>query len=278
MKDNNKVLRGYHDKIFKAVFGTEKGKILLRVLLKDILGKDINNITFLNKEIPVVKASQKAETLDLLIDNEDERMDVEVNSCFDQAVIFRNLLYFFNITNQDQDGGNSYKVKKKYILINLTRGLSESLDIINEVKLTLGKMKYCKNVEIYEVNLDKAKKLCDNGDKRDFVRHIGALAMTRKELKKYKEEDKFMKDINKELERLKAAGCVIEDDAAKLLRTVQEENLEIGEKRGIKKGIKSVIKNMLQKGMTVKNIINITNVDKAIVEKAAKELAKTNYN
>ncbi len=274
MNNNTEDIRGYNDKVFKAVFSTEKGKILLRILLKDILGKDINNITFLNKEIPVIKATQKVETLDLLIDNEDTRIDIEVNSCLDQAVIFRNLLYFFNITNQDQDGGNLYKTNKVYILINLTRELSESLGIINEVKLKLGKKKYCKNIEIYEVNLDKAKKLCENGDKRDFIRHIGALSMTREELKKFKEDDKFMKDIDKELERLKAAGYVVEDDTAKLLRTVQEENLEIGEKRGIK----SVIKSMLQKGMTAKNIINITNVDEAIVESVAKELAKNNYN
>ncbi len=98
-----------------------------------------------------------------------------------------------------------------------------------------------------------------------------------------------MDEIDRELERLKANGCVIRDDTEKLLRSVKEvnfqEGIEIGEAKGITKGIKigevkgktdgieSIIKNMLKKGMTAKNIINITDVDKVIVEKVAKELA-----
>ena len=289
MNNSTKDIRGYNDKVFKAIFSTEKGKILLKKLLKDILGRNINNITFISKEIPVNKISQKAETLDLLIDNKEERIDIEVNSCFDTVVIFRNLLYFFNIINQDQEEGKTYKTNKNYVLISLTRGLSQTFDVINEVNLTLGEKEYCKNVQIYEVNLDKALKLCYEGDNRDFVRHIGALSMETNELKKFKEDDEFMDEIDRELQRLKANGCVVRDDTEKLLRSVKEvnfqEGIEIGEAKGITKGIKigevkgktdgieSIIKNMLKKGMTAKNIINITDVDKVIVEKVAKELA-----
>ena len=265
MNNSTKDIRGYNDKVFKAIFSTEKGKILLKKLLKDILGRNINNITFISKEIPVNKISQKAETLDLLIDNKEERIDIEVNSCFDTVVIFRNLLYFFNIINQDQEEGKTYKTNKNYVLINLTRGLSQTFDVINEVNLTLGEKEYCKNVQIYEVNLDKALKLCYEGDNRDFVRHIGALSMETNELKKFKEDDEFMDEIDRELQRLKANGCVVRDDTEKLLRSVKEVNYQ--------EGIESIIKNMLKKGMTIKNIINITDVDKVIVEKVAKELA-----
>ncbi len=93
-----------------------------------------------------------------------------------------------------------------------------------------------------------------------------------------------MYNVDKELERLKAAGYVVEDDTAKLLRTVQEENLEIGEKRGIrigktegieigeKRGIKSVVKNMLKHGMEADEVAKIANVDRAMVEKLAKKI------
>ncbi len=76
-----------------------------------------------------------------------------------------------------------------------------------------------------------------------------------------------MYNVDKELERLKAAGYVVEDDTAKLLRTVQEENLEIGEKRGIK----SIVKNMLKHGMEADEVAKIANVDRAMVEKLAKK-------
>ena len=39
MNNSTKDIRGYNDKVFKAIFSTEKGKILLKKLLKDYLGQ-----------------------------------------------------------------------------------------------------------------------------------------------------------------------------------------------------------------------------------------------
>ena len=86
-----------------------------------------------------------------------------------------------------------------------------------------------------------------------------------------------MNEIDKALEILKADGCVVEDDTAKILKTIKSVNYAKGEKHGIEvgeeRGIKSIIKNLLQNGMTIKDVIKLANADETMVKNIAKELA-----
>ncbi len=106
-----------------------------------------------------------------------------------------------------------------------------------------------------------------------------------------------MDEIDRELQRLRDEGYVVEPDTEKLLRSVKEVNYQEGYKIGFaqafaegfaqgfaeefKKGfesgkvevIKPIIEEMLKKGCSIDKIVEMTDVDKDTVENIAEELA-----
>ena len=97
------------------------------------------------------------------------------------------------------------------------------------------------NVEIYEVNLNKAKMLYDNGDKREEVKHIAALEMTVKEIEENKGDDRFMESLAVRLGRLNPGGISFvtpEEDDKMMINTMKKMARERGLKEGLKEGLK----------------------------------------
>ena len=243
---NVKSVKVKDDALFKTIFGTEEGKPMLEILLKDIMQENVSIIEFKDRELPVDNINEKAKIIDLLVRMNGELVHIEVNSRSSRAIRFRNYVYFSKIIVSDQEKGKKYKSDQKYISINLTCSLSKKHDVVEIYKLQDEDLEeYIDNVAIYEVNLDKARELCYNGDKRKDIRHIGALTMTRSDLEIYKGGDEFMENLANKLERMDANDfwyITPEEDEIMILNAekamARKDGLEEGRAEGRKEGIK----------------------------------------
>lgn len=280
------------DALFKAIFGTKAGKPLLETLLKDILNKDVEIIEYKNRELPKISATEKTKIIDLLVKIKHKLVHIEVNSSYSKIIRFRNFVYFAGVILLDHRVGTKYNENQKYISINLTSRMAKKHKLIEVYKLQNDDLdEYIDNIKIYEVNIDKAKLLCQNGDKREKVKHIAALGMTEEEIEKYKEGDKFMESLSKRLGRLNPGGISFvtpEEDDMMLMNSMklaarragEESGMKKGMKRGLKQGIEQgtkenqnrIIKNMLKMGLSFDSIEKYTSVDRNIIENINNEL------
>ena len=278
---NDKNVKVKKDSLFKTIFGTEEGKPLLETLLKDILQQEVKIIEFKDKELPIDNMNEKTKIIDLLVRTNDELVHIEVNSRSSRAIRFRNYVYFSKIIVSDQEIGKKYKSDQKYISINLTCSLSKKHDVVEMYWLQDDDCKkYIDNVAIYEVNLDKARELCYNGDKREDIRHIGALTMTRSDLEIYKGGDEFMENLAKKLDRMDANEfwyITPEEDEIMILNAekamARKDGLEEGRAEGLAQGRAQglaegkeeaqgeIIRNMLNNGFSSEDIAKYTNAD-----------------
>ena len=279
------------DALFKTIFGTEEGKPMLETLLKDIMQESVSIIEFKDRELPIDSINEKAKIIDLLVRMNGELVHIEVNSLSSKAIRFRNFVYFSKIIVSDQEKGKRYKSDQKYISINLSCSLSKKHDVVEIYKLQDDDLdEYIDNVIVYEVNLDKARELCYNGDNRKEIRHIGALTMTRSDLEIYKGGDEFMENLANKLERMDANDfwyITPEEDEIMILNAekamARKEGLEEGREKGLKQGKKEgleqgkkegqveIIKNMLNNGFSSEEVAKYTNIDLKEVKKIENE-------
>lgn len=285
-------LKPINDVAFKTIFGTKKGAVLLETLLKDILKRNVEIIEYQNSELAKISVTERTKIIDLLVKAKEGLIHIELNSSPSKITIFRNFVYFSGVILLDHQVGEEYKLNKEYISINLTMGLGKKYNLIEEYKIQSSEQKErISNIKMYEVNINKAKKLYYTGDKSEDVRHFAALDMTVNEIEENKGDDKFMESLAERLGRLNPGGISFltpEEDDRMILNTMKKvarenglkagriEGLEQGRKEGRKEGqndgIKLIIRNMLQNGMEIKDIVKLANVDIDIVEKVAQEL------
>ena len=88
-----------------------------------------------------------------------------------------------------------------------------------------------------------------------------------------------MESLAVRLGRLNPGGISFvtpEEDDRMMINTMKkmarESGLKEGQKIGRKDGINFIVKNMLQNGVAIEDIVRLTNVDKDLVEKVAREL------
>ena len=235
-------IKPVHDAVFKTIFGTEIGKGLLETLLKDILKKDVEIIEYKTRELPKISITEKTKIIDLLVKSKKGLIHIELNSSPSTLTAFRNFVYFSGVILLDHQIGEEYKINENYISINLTKELGKTRELIEKYKIQNNKQKNrIKNVEIYEVNLSKAKMLYDEGDKREEVKHIAALEMTYQEIEENKGDDKFMESLAVRLGRLNPGGISFvtpEEDDRMMINTMERLARESGLKKGRKEGRK----------------------------------------
>jgi len=120
-------ITGMSDVMFKAIMYTNKN--ILSKLLEEILDIKINNIEYLNSEIPLKKIIEKGKRLDLYIETTDTYVDVEVSIKPSKYIINRNLSYAFLMYCQTIEKGNSYDQYKNVHLISLIANKKNKLPI-----------------------------------------------------------------------------------------------------------------------------------------------------
>ena len=165
--DEYKWYSGKYDRAFKEVMLKESNRDILTMLLEHILKVKINTITILNNEKLLSNIHLKSQRLDLNLDTNIGKINVEVNSSYKKITPSRNFSYLADLYSHDILVGKEYDLDKKYIQINLSYGLNNNIEPIDIYKIRNDKGNtYIDNFIIYSINMDYYINLFNTNDKK----------------------------------------------------------------------------------------------------------------
>ena len=266
--DEYKWYSGKYDRVFKEVMLKESNRDLLTMLLEHILKVKINNITILNVEKLMTNVHIRNQRLDLNLDTNIGKINVEVNSSYKKITPSRNFSYLADIYSHDILVGKEYDLDKKYIQINLSYGLNNNIEPIDIYKIRNDKGNtYIDNFIIYSINMDYYINLFNTNDKKkikdDIIlvmlgqerNNLIKLAKTNKVVSKYMNE---LDEVNKNPEFREYMSYELEQE---ILRNSERK---LGFKEGIEQGIQQrnneIVNNLLNTDMSISEISKIVNL------------------
>ena len=232
-----------YDRAFKEVFGKEENKDILKKLLEEILQVEIERIEYLNLERNVDNVKVKRKHLDLYLETNIGKIQVEVNTTNSKYVKPRNMSYLCDIYSHHTLVGQEYDQDTLIIQININYGQQDE-KYIREYRLRdeSGK-EYIRNFIIYEINMEKYMKLWYNKNEKELEKskYIVMLNLEKEELEKLSKKDKVVIKYMKEIERVNENPkfreyMSAEEDNKKIENSLKREWMEEGLKEGIKEG------------------------------------------
>ena len=263
-----------NDVIFKNVFNTKER---LKRLLESILKVEIYDIREKNTELEKTNKKNKKLVLDLVLDTNVGKINVEVNNNSKNYIIKRNLLYFFRLIGMCLKEAEDYKDIDMHTQINLTWNLQRyyDYDIRNRDKIELyitdvktHKIRYGNVFKIIDVNMDYFNRLCYTEDMKEEERLLKFLSSkNEKELEANSEGDRFMEEIKDKVYLLNEDPEIIEqlyvEGEERRVRNTErklgrEEGLEQGLEQGYKEKSIEIAKNMLKDNMDIDIITKYT--------------------
>ena len=277
-----------NDKMFKAVFCTPGNEDLLKEFTERILKTKFKNFKIISPELTENNIYEKGKYLDILIKADDLFVNIEINSHNYNGLSERNFSYIALVYASHIKVGEEYNNNLDFVQINLTVGLGTNqpeISVSRVINKDTLKLKV-RNLDIYDVNLDKINSRCYNKD--DEYNFLEMITAPKEELEKLAEKgDDFMKEINKQVNKLHdenyfANFISVEEDERKIRNTYykngerrgEENGIKIGEKRGKETGIKigkenaliETAKNLLKYGMPINDIVKNTGLSKQKIE------------
>ncbi len=118
-KNKEKFYNLSYDRIFKTVLINDDYRFLT-MLLRDILENNTLEVIHAEAiELPVTSVDEKVKILDVLAKVGEELFNIELNSCFDTAILERNLNYYFRLLNERFFRGDKEPKYRKVLQINL---------------------------------------------------------------------------------------------------------------------------------------------------------------
>ena len=277
-----------NDKMFKAVFCTPGNEDLLKEFTERILKTKFKNFKIISPELTENNIYEKGKYLDILIKADDLFVNIEINSHNYNGLSERNFSYIALVYASHIKVGEEYNNNLDFVQINLTVGLGTNqpeISVSSVINKDTLKLKV-RNLDIYDVNLDKINSRCYNKD--DEYNFLKMITAPKEELEKLAEKgDDFMKEINKQVNKLHdenyfANFISVEEDERKIRNTYykngerrgEENGIKIGEKRGKETGIKigkenaliETAKNLLKYGMPINDIVKNTGLSKQKIE------------
>ncbi len=165
---NNKFYTCKYDRAFKEVFMKEENKDILTKVLESILKVEIKEIKYLNLERNVENIKVKRKHLDLYLETNIGKIQVEVNTSESRYVKPRNMSYICDIYSHHTLVGCEYNEEVLIIQINLSYGVKNNEYIRKYMIKDERGNSYVKNLIIYEINMEKYKKLWYNKDKEEI--------------------------------------------------------------------------------------------------------------
>ena len=142
-----------YDSAFKEVFAKEENKDILSKLLESILKVEITKIEFLNLERNVDNVNIARKHLDLYLETNIGKIQVEINSANKSYVRPRNASYLCDTYSHHVLKGEEYDEETLIIQINFSYGI-KTKEYIRDYKLRDREgNEYVKNFVIYEINM-----------------------------------------------------------------------------------------------------------------------------
>jgi len=260
-----------YDRAFKEVFMKEENKDILSKLLESILKVEIEKIEFLNLERNVDNINIKRKHLDLYLETNIGKIQVEVNSSNHKYIRPRNFSYLCDIYSHNVLVGESYKEDKLIIQINFNYGVSSESNIEKYMLKSDTNKTYIENFIIYEINMEKYKEIWYNRDEKKIEenKYIIMLDLLPEELKNLSKRNRMVLKYMSELERVNESPkfrefMSAEEDNRKIENSLREEYKEEGLAEGREQGIKessiSIAKKMLSDKLDLEIISKYTNL------------------
>ncbi len=273
-----------YDKAFKEIMMKKENFSILKKVLENILEIEIKEIELRPLNLNTNNIYVKGKETDLLILTNQGKIEIEVNNHYEDYVRVRNFCYITNIYQNEITEGEQYKEKIDIIQINLNYGVKDKeYKRIYKMRDEKGK-EYIKNCIIYEINMDKYKELLYNNNKEEIEKnkYLLMLDMDKEELEKYK-TDRVVKEYMEKMERLNQNPMFInwitkEKDEQMILNTrlsdAEERGITKGINQGINQGInlgkRELVNTMLQNGVSLEQISEITGLDKKEIQEFVK--------
>ncbi len=258
-----------YDRAFKEVFMKEENKDILEKVLETVLGVKIEKIRFLNLERNVDNLKVKRKHLDLYLETNIGKIQVEVNTENPNYLNSRNMAYICDIYSHHTLVGEEYNEKTLIIQINFSYDIKNEESIRKYMVQDEKGNKYVNNLIIYEINMEKYKKFWYNKNKEEIEKnkYILMLDLGLKELEELSEKDKVVSKYMEEIERVNENPefreyMSAEEDNRKIENSIRSEGYELGVKQGLEKGLKEGIEQGKKEG----------------IEKIVKEMMKQNYS
>ena len=262
------------DIAFKEIFGNIKNKNLLIWLLERILQVRIDKLTYLNVERNNNDLVTKRKRLDILVETNVGRINIEMNATNKDYLHPRNFCYLSNIYNKNTSISENYNEDTLTIQINFTYGIKDDNKILRIYKVQDDEQKcYIKNFEIYEYNMDIIMNFWYSLDieKVTEYSHLIMLDLGKNSLQELVKYDGKVDEYMKKITKLNTDAnfwevFTPEEDERYIRNTIKRESEKKGEKIGTLKGERKksceIARNMLAKNLDLNLIMDVTNLSK----------------
>lgn len=267
-----------NDIIFKAFFsrkGNEEFLIdfleaLLNIKIKEIKVKEEVNIEQLSVEEKGGRLDLQAKLNDGIIVNIELQMKNHFN------IEERTTFYSSKVISRETKRGSNYNDISKVIMINiLGYNLLEFEEYISETMIVLEKHRdyeMLDGIKWYFIELPKFRK--QNPDMNEKINQwLGFIDDWNMEAVKMAEsKNDTLRKARKEMEYLTGDAAIRRmAELREKWEMDYESGIDCAEKRGIRKGIENekieIAKKLIEKGMTISEIIEITGLSEEIIEK-----------
>ena len=281
-----------YDKAFKEIMMKEENFEILKKVLESILEVTIEKIELQPLHIPTGNIHLKGKEVDLLVVTNQGKIEVEVNTYYNDYVRVRNFSYITNIYNNQVTVGDKYSEDTNVIQINLNYGIPDTkYRRIYKVRDEEGK-EYIKNFYIYEINMEKLKKIWYDKNELEIEKnkYLLMLDMEIKDIKKLP-KDKVVREYMEKIEKLNEdpifINWITKEKDEQMIKNTQlynatQEGINIGINQGISQGIKQginqgmkqekieIAKNLLEQNVDISIIMSATGLTKEEIEKLQK--------
>ena len=270
-----------YDKAFKEIMMKKENFNILKKVLESILEVKIEEIKLQPLNLPTGNIHLKGKEVDLLVVTNQGKIEVEVNTYYNDYVRVRNFSYITNIYNNQVTVGDKYSEDTNVIQINLNYGIPDTkYRRIYKVRDEEGK-EYIKNFYIYEINMEKLKKIWYDKNELEIEKnkYLLMLDMEIKDIKKLP-KDKVVREYMEKIEKLNNdpmfINWITKEKDEQMIKNTQlynatQEGINIGISQGINQGMKQekieIAKSMLKKNMVIEDIIDITGLSKEEIKK-----------
>ena len=278
-----------YDKAFKEIMMKEENFNILKKVLETILKVRIQEIKLQPLNLNTGNIHIKGKEVDLLVITEQGKIEVEVNTYYNDYVRVRNFSYITSIYNNQVTVGEKYNEDTNIIQINLNYGIKDiEYKRVYKVRDETGK-EYIKNFCIYEINMERLKEMWYDKNELEIEKnkYLLMLDMEISDLKKLS-KDQVVREYMEKIEKLNEdpifINWITKEKDEQMIKNTQlyratQEGINIGISQGIKQGVNQginqgmkkekilIAKSMLQENMNLELIHKITGLTKEEIEK-----------
>lgn len=255
-----------YDRVFKEVFIDERNPELLYHLLQTCLKVEIKRIEILSSELMNGNIESKRKHIDAHLKTDQGNMDIEINASPTEYLHPRNMSYLCNMYANGLLSGGEYDEETNYIQINFTYHMKEKEKgcQIYKIQNEEGK-EYVKNFIIYEFNMAYYMDLWYNKDEKGIEenKYIIMMGLEEKELEELSKRDKLVEEYRRKLMNVTIYQGMMgymseEEDRRKIENSIRKFATKEGIEQGIEQGRVEIAKKMMNKGMQVSLIQEMT--------------------